>query len=240
MSLIIDIGLDDFKTFLTSTKFLSKIFKTDKNLIRKDKENDIIVFKQEFNYDIVSEHCKKLYGNKKTIYNDIPDLLVNYIKTIKIFTETSSKIIKETDDTIIVKYTTVLKEPEYFLTVVGENTKIILYAQFSKNKNNLSHTNVHLNKKFLNSNDIDDDEIIIDSDNNDIITNIYQQDKLNINSNILMLSESFLGKEFVNNVALPILNNIFNGLFDYIQEIYIEELSKFLTKKNITIYSKKK
>jgi hypothetical protein len=238
MSLIIDIELDSFKTFLTSKKFLSKLFSVDKSVIKR--ENDTIAFKQEFNYDVVTEHCKKFYKNKKTIYSDMPDLLVNYIKTIKIFTETSSKIIKETSDTIIVKYTTQLREPEYFLTVVGESTKVILYAQFSKNKNNPAHTNVHLNKKFLNSSDIDNDDIIIDSANNDIITNIYQQDKLNINSNILMLSESFLGQEFVNNVALPILNNIFNSLFEYIQEIYIDELSKFLTKKNITIYSKKK
>lgn len=239
MSLIIDIELDNFKTFLTSKKFLSKMFGADKNMINKNKDNDTIVFKQEFNYDVVTEHCKKLYGDKNTIYNDMPELLVNYIKTIKIFTETVCKFIKETDDMIIVKYTTVLKEPEYFLTVVGENTKIILYAQFSKNKNNPSHTNVHLNKKFLNSNDIDNDDVIIDSNNNDIITNIYQQEELNINGNILMLSESFLGKEFVNNVALPIINNIFNSLFDYIQETYIGELGKFLTKKKITIYSKK-
>jgi hypothetical protein len=98
---------------------------------------------------------------------------------------------------------------------------------------------VHFNKKLVNANEQDDDEVIIDADNSDVISNIYQQDTLQINSSIVSISETLLGYNLVHDFVIPFINNIFNTSFGILKDVYILRFIKYMSKKNIEIYKKK-
>jgi len=231
MSLIINSKIEHFNKILNSKKFLSHIFRTNKDAIKKNTDGTFLLNITYSYEDVATRYNLQLPSH-------VPEILLNTVRNINIVMSTTSTIIKNTEDTIIVKYSSEIKEPDFLLNIVG-NTRLILYVQFSINTKDPNMTTVHFNKKFINSGEPEDDSNIIDINNNNIITNIYQQDHIKFNENLIMLSESFLGKNFVQNIAIPLINGLFNETFKFMQDKYIKRFIKYLSKKNIEIYTKK-
>lgn len=232
MSLMINLEIDKIHEIVCSKSFISKIYLIqDKSTITNKGKK--IVFRRPY----TSHDLDKLEGVIH-IPENISNIIENKLKNVNIVMETEQEIIKHTDKCIIVKYSSVLKEPEYINKIVG-NIKIILYVQFQINKNNNKMCVVHFSKKLLNNGDIDDDSVIIDTSCNDIITNKYQQKDLKINENIINLTEQFLGHSMVHDIIIPTINNVYHSSFDAMQDIYISRFIKYMSKKNIDIYKKK-
>jgi hypothetical protein len=204
----------------------------DKSSIRKESD-DKIYYRRVYNH-------KDLNAVNSII--DIPDNFVNIIHTnlnnIDVTFDSSHEVIKNTDTNFIIKYTSILKEPMYIQQLMS-NTKIILYVQFTTNKNDPNMTVVHFNKKLVNAQETDDDDVIINASQNDIITNIYQQNTLRINDNIIRFSETILGHSLVHDFIIPTINSVFNMSFSILQDVYTVRFIKYMTKKNIELYKKK-
>lgn len=233
MSLIVKTNIEKLYEFVCSKKCITKLFMIrDTDTIKKYDDGKKIVFQRVYNHTDL--HLIKTIEIPKNVI----ELIENNLSKVEILLETTHEIIKQTDDCFIVKYSSVILKPEYLQTIVGK-TKIILYVQFKVNTNNPNYTVIHYNKKLLNSNDVDDDSLIIDSSQNDIITNIYQQEKLHINENILALSEAILGHKFMHEFVLPMIDSLFVTAFSILQDVYSLRLIKYMSKKNIDVYKKK-
>jgi len=164
--------LKDVYNIVCSRHFIYKIFLLqDKYSIHKE-NNENILFKRTYNHNDL---------NMVSDMIEIPDNLLSIIQTnlqnIDIIFDSKHEVIKNCDTSFVVKYTSILKDPSYIYQILGE-TKIILYVQFTVNKNDPNMTVIHFNKKLVNSYEPDDDSVIINASNNDIITNIYQQNTL--------------------------------------------------------------
>ena len=233
MSLIVHAKLNDIYDHISSKKFISKIFLLEnKANIHKHNNGTIIKFNRVYNY-------KDLHNIETvTVPDNISSLIETNMQNIQIIMETTHEIIKHTPNCFIVKYTSILRQPEYVYNFLGE-TKIILYVQFNVNTKDPNLTVVHFNKKLVHPSEIDDDTIIIDASSNDIITNIYQQDKLHISESIISISETLLGHNLVHDFIIPFINNIFNTVFGILQDVYVLRFIKYMTKKKIEIYKKK-
>ena len=234
MSLMVHTPLEVLYNMVSSKDFLSKIFLIpDKSHIKKFDNGNRVVFTRTYCY-------KDLHNLKHVL--DIPSNITSIIETnlhmVNILFETTHEVIKKSDTGFIIKYKSILKEPGYLQQIISD-TKIILYAQFTVNKNDESMTVIHFNKKLVNSGCIDDDSLILNAENNDIITNIYQQDTLQINEHILNVSETFLGYNMVHEIIIPTINSVFKTAFDVLQDIYILRFIKYISKKNIEVYKKK-
>lgn len=234
MSLIIDTNISDIYDIICSKSFIYKIYLLqDKSDIKKLNDNSFI-FRRKYNHSDI---------NKINDIVPIPEHLINLIKTnlsnFDIIIETKQTIIKKTEDSFIVKYSSILKEPDYIYKIIGD-AKIILYVQFNINKNDNNLTVIHFNKKLVNANQEDDDTLLLDMSNNDITTFIEQNDnKLNIDENIIRLTETLLGHHFVHNIIIPTINNIYEFSFSVLQDIYTKRFTKYMLKKNIDVYKKK-
>lgn len=233
MSLMVHTDLENLYDIVCSRNFVHKIFLVqDKTSIKKHDNGRHINFHRIYNYN-------DLYNIENiTVPDNFTSMIESNLKSVDIEMETNHQVIKKTDTSFIVKYTSILKKPEYVYGILG-NTKIILYVQFSQNKKDKSMTVVHFNKKLVNANEQDDDEVIIDADNSDVISNIYQQDTLQINSSIVSISETLLGYNLVHDFVIPFINNIFNTSFGILKDVYILRFIKYMSKKNIEIYKKK-
>jgi len=233
MSLMVHAKLKDVYNIVCSRHFIYKIFLLqDKYSIHKE-NNENILFKRTYNHNDL---------NMVSDMIEIPDNLISIIQTnlnnIDVIFDSKHEVIKNCDTSFVVKYTSILKEPSYIYQILGE-TKIILYVQFTVNKNDPNMTIIHFNKKLVNTYEPDDDSVIINASNNDIITNIYQQNTLHINDGIISLSEALLGHNFIHNFVIPTINSVFNMSFSILQDVYTVRFIKYMSKKNIEIYKKK-
>jgi hypothetical protein len=233
MSLIIHQRLEDVYDLVCSKKFLKKIYLLDDNAnFKKSDDGKKITFERMYSY----KDLNKLEAV------EVPDNFVSIIETnlqnIQICMHTEHEIIKHTDKCFIVKYTSVLNKPEYVEKIL-RNTRIVLYVQFNTNINDSNMTVIHFNKKLVNTDEEDDDTCIMNADHTDIITNIYQQETLNINPNIISFSETFLGNSLVHEFILPFIKSIFNTSFGILQDVYTLRFIKYVSKKGIDIYKKK-
>ena len=233
MSLMIHAKLDDVYKLVCSRHFIYKIFQlADKSTIVKHSSENIS-FKRMYNHkdlDMVKGITEIPIG--------ITNIIESNLTNVNIIFDSTHEVIKHTDNIFIIKYISVLKEPSYIYQIIG-NTKVILYVQFTINKNDPNMTVVHFNKKFVNASEQDDDSIILNASNSDIITNIYQQDKLYINDNLIRLSETILGHDLIQNIIIPTINGLFNTIFSILQDVYTIRFIKYMTKKGIEIYKKK-
>jgi len=233
MSLMVHAKLKDVYDIVCSKHFIYKIFMIqDKSSVRKESD-DKIYYRRIYNH-------KDLNAVNNII--DIPDNFVNIIHTnlnnIDIAFDSCHEVIKNTDTNFVIKYTSILKEPTYIHQLMS-STKIILYVQFTTNKNDPNMTVIHFNKKLVNAEEPDDDEVIINASQNDIITNIYQQDTLRINENIIRFSETILGHGLVHDFIIPTINSVFNMSFSILQDVYTVRFIKYMAKKKIELYKKK-
>jgi hypothetical protein len=225
--------LEQAHEMVCSRKFIHKVFLTaDKNCIKKYDNGNRIEFSRQYDYK-----------DLKNIENvEVPENFSTFIETnmkhIHVIMDTEHRIIKHTDNSFIIKYTSMLQKPDYVKSILG-NTKIILYSQYTKNKNDPSMTVIHFTEKIVNSGDEDDDTCIINAENDDVITHIYKQETLKIDKNLLSISETLLGHNLVHDFVLPFINNVFNTAFTFIKDVYTTRLVKFLNKKNVDIYKKK-
>lgn len=233
MSLIVHSKLDELYQHICSKKFISKIFLLEnKNNIQKLDNGRRILFNRIYNY-------KDLHNIEAiAVPDNVTSLIETNMQNIQIIMETVHEIIKHTEKCFIVKYTSILRKPEYIYNFLGE-TKIILYVQFTVNNKDPNLTVIHFNKKLVHPSEIDDDTIIIDSSNNDIITNIYQQDKLHISESVISISETLFGYNLVHDFMIPFINNIFNTVFDILQDVYVLRFIRYMNKKKIEIFKKK-
>lgn len=229
MSLIINRKIDELYKIVCSKKFLTKTFLLPDDTVFN--KND-----KQISFERIYTHVdlKQLSA--------VPDNILSFVEThaknIQITASTNHNIIKHTDKCFIVKYITILKKPDYIHSIL-KDTKIILYVQFKVNINDPSMTVVHFNKKLVNYNEVDDDNLVINAEENDVITNIYQQDTLVISPSLIIVAETFLGNSLVHDFIIPFINDIYNMAFSVMQDIYTNRMVKYLTKKGIDIYKKK-
>lgn len=229
MTLLVHIDINKIQQIVCSKNFIYKIYLLeDKNEIQKIENG--YRFTRKYNHNDINKI--------ENIPSNISQLIHSNLNNIEIKMETIHQTIKSTEDCLIIKYSSILIEPDYINKILG-NTKIILYVHFLKHKTDVDKCIVHFHKKIVNANEEDDDNMILDYHNNDVISNIFQENMLKIDANILGLSEMFLGHDTLYGFVLPTINNIFNTAFEAIQDIYIKRFIKYLSKKNIEVYRKK-
>jgi len=229
MSLIIKGNLDDIYGYACSRQFISKLFSIkDKSCIKKSQSGKIMEF-----YRVYDSHDLKSIEDMK-----IPEMIGSQLESYNITMETTHEIIQREPMSFIVKYTSILKKPEYLYSMIGD-AKIVLYVQFTINPLDNDLVVVHFNEKMVNANEIDNDDLILNASTNDVISNIYQRDKLVFNEGIIHLSETIFGKQILNEVILPFVNTVYNTVFNVIKDIFMKRLVKFITKKGLEIYKKK-
>lgn len=233
MSLIVKKNIEDIYDTVCSKKFLKKIFMLDDNAhFKKIDGNKRILFQRTYNH-------KDLYKIEAVqVPDNFASIIESNLHNVQISMDTEHHVIKHTDRCFIVKYTSVLKKPEYVEKILG-NTRIVFYVQFTVNTNDSNMTVIHFNKKLINADEEDDDTCIMNADHTDIITNIYQQDTLNINPNIISFSETFLGHNMVHDFILPFIKSIFNTSFDILQDVYTARFIKYMSKRGYDVYKKK-
>jgi hypothetical protein len=233
MSVIVSLPLNAVYDMVCSKKYISKIFLLeDKNVIKKYDNGKRITFNRPYDH----RDLQKLDAVK--VPDNFTSLIESNLANVKLEMETEHEVIKHTESCFIIKYTSILKKPDYVHHILG-NTKIILYAQFTVNTKDHNMTVIHFNKKMVNANGIDDDSCILNTDHNDIISNVYQQDTLQINEGLVSVAETLLGYNFVHDFIIPFINSIFNTSFEILQDIYTMRLIKYVSKKGIDVYKKK-
>ena len=231
---MVHMPLSNIYDIVCSKHFIQKIYIIqDKSNIKKYDDENKIVFKRIYNYKDLNN-----LNHVLEVPQNITSIIETNLSSLDIVFETVHEVIKKSDTNFIIKYTSILREPSYVHQILGD-TKIILYAQFTMNKNDPNMTVIHFNKKLVNASEVDDDDLILNAGHNDIITNIYQQDTLHINEHILNMSETFLGYKLVHEIIIPTINTVFKTSFDVLQDIYVLRFIKYMSKKNIEIYKKK-
>lgn len=226
MSLIIKADIDDIFKIMTSRSFVSKVFICDKSDINK--ENGTMFFDTVF----TSSDLHAIENVK------LPAFFGDHFDGYKVSLVTTHYVIKQEKDCFIIKYTSVLKETDILYKLLGR-TMIVLYVSIHVNPIDNSLLTCHINRKLLRYDSVDDDSLILNTNSNDIINNIYQHDKIEINENIVNVTETLFGKDIVQNSILPFINSLYNTLFDIIIDQYKHQFVKFFTKKKIEIYKKK-
>lgn len=233
MSIIVDATLDALYENVCSKIFAKKIFSLkDKDSIKKYNNGEKMTFDRIYNVQEL-ESIENL-----SIPDDITQMIESNLGHINVIFSTVQEVIHRDTDRFIIKYTSILTKPEFIYGIVGE-AKMVLYVQFAKNKNDSNKVTIHWNKKFINVNTEDDDTLIINKCNIDVINNLGEPDKLIINEGLVKLSETFLGKELVQECILPYINKLFNDALTVIEDTYIHRLIDFLSKKSIKVYKKK-
>ena len=226
MSLILKSDIDDMFNIMTSRNFVSKVFICDKTDIKK--ENGTMFFDTVF----TSSDLHAIENVK------LPAFFGDHFDGYKVSLITTHYVIKHEKDCFIIKYTSVLNENDILYKLLGK-TMIVLYVSIHVNPIDESLLTCHMNRKLLRYDGIDDDSLIINTKANDIMNNIFQHDKVEINENIINVTETLFGKDIVQNSILPFINSLYNTLFDIIIDQYKFQFIKYFTKKKIEIYKKK-
>lgn len=230
MSIIISSDIEKIYEYVISKKFILKMF----NLENKSdiiKKNEKYYFNKVYDYNElkhIDSISQEFYEIAKTKFNNI-EIIINTVQSI----------IKKNDKCFIIKYSSVLQEPSYIKQFVN-NIKVLLYVKFTLNTNDNLKTTVHFNQKIhYIKNDDDDDEddmdnYIINNDLYNLNINNLEERELIFDENVLLLSETFLGKELVYNIK-KFINSLFTNI---IKDVFIKRFNKFFIKKNIIIYNK--
>jgi len=234
MSIVIKSDIDTIYQYVCSRQFISKIFTIrDKHSIKKNKNFTNMNFVRDFGIEDLEE------VDELILPENISNLLGNTAMASFRFTlETNHDVISRTDDSFVVKYTSIIKKPEYIYAIMGE-TKIILYVVFTVNPKDNNLIIVKIYKKCVNIGDVDDDGPYINLNNNDIVSNVFDYDKLIISDNITKLSEAIFGKSTFHEFIMPFVNNIYNKIFKSIFDVYISRTMKYISKKNIEVFERK-
>lgn len=226
MSLIIKANINDIFKSMISKSFVSKVFLCDKSTVHRD--GDVMYFDTNF----TSSDLHAIEGMK------LPAFFGDRFEGYKVSLITSHYVIKKTDDSFIIKYTSVLKESDILYKLIGKTT-IVLYISIHINPQDNTLLTCHMNRKLLKYNEEDDDSIILNTDKIDVMNNLYKYDKIEINENIVNVTETLFGKDIVQNSILPFINSLYNTMFDLILDQYKVQFIKYFTKKQIELYKKK-
>lgn len=226
MSLIIKADINDIFKTMTSRSFIGKVFCCSKADIKRD-ENTM-----SFDTIFTSTDLHAIEGIK------LPAFFGNRFEGYTVSLVTTHRVIKQTEDCFIIKYISVLKESDMLYKLIA-NTKIVLYISVYINPLDNTLLTLHIHKKLIRSDGIDDDSLILNTSVNDIMNNIYQYDKIEINENIVNVTETLFGKDIVHNSIIPFINLLYNTLFDVIINQYKVQFIKYFTKKHIEVYKKK-
>jgi len=207
----------------------------DKESIKKYNDGKKMVFDRLYN-------VKELDDIEEFKQIKIPDEMTNIIEKhlghIDVVFSTTHEVIKHDDDGFVIKYTSILTQPEFIYKLVG-CAKLILYVSMTKNKVDPDKITIHWIKRFVNVDTEVNDNLVLDRESNNIINNIYEDEKLEINDSLVKMSETFLGKELVNECIIPYINKLFHDALNVIQDTYVSKLMNYLSKKNMKIYKKK-
>jgi len=232
MALIIEYELDKLYAMICKKSFIEKIFiLPDKNTIEYHDDDKITWNRLYDNKDI---------NNIKTIKvpDDIKNVADKYLNNMSLLIESTQTTIKKTNDNFIIKYSSTVKEPENLAQFV-QNVKILLYTVCSKKKGDDNMIVIQIHKKIQYPHENDIDNLLIDVNANDVLTNIFQEDTLQFNENLINLSSMILGPTIVNEICVPFLKNTYTNACKIIQDDYIYRMTKYMKKKEITVYKKK-
>lgn len=227
MSLIIKADINDIFKIMTSKSFIGKVFCCSKSDIKRGEE-DVMYFDTTF----TSSDLHAIEGIQ------LPAFFGNRFEGYTVSLITTHSVIKQTNDCFIIKYVSVLKETDILYKLIA-NTKIVLYISVYINPLDNTLVTLHIHKKLISNNGTDDDTLILNTSANDIMNNIYQYDKIEINENIVNVTETLFGKDIVHNSIIPFINLLYNTLFDVIMNQYKIQFIKYFTKKHIEVYKKK-
>lgn len=226
MSLIIKADINDIFKSMTSRSFVSKVFMCNKSEVHR--QGDIMFFDTTFTgadlHAIESIKLPAFFGDRFEQYQ------VSFV--------TTHYVIKHTEDSFIVKYTSIPKESDMIYKLIGKTT-IVLYISIHVNPLDNSLLTCHINRKLIRYDESDDDSLILNISTNDIMNNIFEYDSVKINENIVNVTETLFGKNIVQNSIIPFINSLYNALFDLIIEQYKVQFIKYCAKKNIEIYKKR-
>ena len=236
MSLIVESSLDTLYQSVCSKTFIKNLFSMkDKESIKKYNDGKKMVFDRHYN-------VKELDNIEEMKEFKIPDEMTNMIEKhlghIDVVFSTTHEVIKHDDEGFVIKYTSILTQPDFIYKIVG-CAKLILYVSMVINKTDDNKVTINWVKRFVNVDTEVDDNLIVDKYNNNIIHNIYEDEQLKINESLVKMSETFLGKELIQECVIPYINKLFHDALDVIQNTYVKKLMNFLSKKNIKIYKKK-
>lgn len=226
MSLIIKANINDIFKTMTSRSFVSKVYCCSKADINRN--DDTMYFDTIF----TSSDLHAIEGMK------LPTFFGSRFEGYTVSLVTTHSVIKRTDDCFVIKYVSVLKKTDMLYKLIA-GTKIVLYISVHINPLDNTLLTLHIHKKLIRDNGIDDDSLIINTSANDVMNNIYQYDKIEINENILNVTETLFGKDIVHNSIIPFIDSLYNTLFDIIIDQYRVQFIKYFTKKHIEVYKKK-
>jgi len=235
MSIIINSDIETLYETFTSRNFISKIFSIDnKENIKKKQNGKHMVYQRVYtSKDIQEENEIKLPENFANVLGN------KAMENINITFETTHNVIHHDDKSFVVKYTSILKKPEYIYSITGD-CKIMIYACLSKNPKDENLIVVNIFKKFVNLHEECDDTPYISFLKNDVFSNVFEQNKgVFIPENIVKLSEAIFGATMFNEIVLPFVNNLFDVSLETIHDVYVSRLIKYFSRKNIEIYKKK-
>ena len=235
MSIIIKSDLESLYETFTSRNFVSKIFCIEnKDDIKKKSNGKHMIFQRIYtSEDVKAENEIKLPDN-------IANLLGNKsLESINLGFETYHDVIHHDKKSFVVRYTNILKKPEYIYSITGD-CKVLIYACLSINPKDENLIIVNIFKKFVNLYEEHDDSPYVSFSTNDVLSNVFEQNnKIFIPENITKLSEAIFGATMFNEFVLPFVNNLFDTSLQTIHDVYVSRLIKFFSKRKIEIYKKK-
>jgi len=165
-------------------------------------------------------------------------MIEKHLGHIDVVFSTTHEVIKHDEEGFVIKYTSILTQPDFIYKIVG-CAKLILYVSMTINKQDPNKVTIHWIKRFVNVDTEVDDNLVLDKYNNNIIHNIYEDEQLKINESLVKMSETFLGRELIQECVIPYINKLFHDALNVIQNTYVTKLMNFLSRKNIKIYKKK-
>ena len=132
MSLIIESSLDTLYQVVSSKSFVKAIFSMkDKEGIKKSCDGNKMVFDRLYNVKEL-ENVDELKDIQ--IPENITTMMEKHLGHINIIFSTTQEIIHSDDNGFLIKYTSILTQPEFIYTIVG-SARLILYVRMSVNKN---------------------------------------------------------------------------------------------------------
>ena len=235
MSIIVETSLDTLYQNVCSKTFIKNLFSMkDKESIKKYNDGKRMVFDRLYN-------VKELDDIEELKHIQIPDEMSNILEKhlghIDVIFSTTHDVIKYNEECLILKYTSILTKPDIIYKIVG-SAKLILYVKMTINKNDSSKITIQTIKRFVNVDTIIDDDLILNTDNNNILHNIYEDESLQINESIIKMSETLLGTELVQECIIPYINKLFADALNVIQDTYVSKMVNYLTKKHFKTYKK--
>lgn len=233
MSLIIKADLNDVYNIICSRNFISKVFAIpDKSNIVRINGKEKIQFNRLYTKDDLNEI------ESFQIPENVKAYVGGQIEGFGVMMETYHEVIKKTKTCFIIKYSSILKKPDYVYQVIG-NTKIVTYVEISVNQKDNQYLVVHSNKKVVSPSETDDDTLMLNASKNDVVNDMDNQYKLVISEHIIRFSETIFGESMFNDVIMPFVHTMYNTVFDLIEDVYFKRFIKYFSKKHIEILKKK-